>query len=632
MGSERPRRAAPESRDQLRFRGLPVLDRFSPPFVPGAMSGSGSQNLLGRPAASKEVTLVRETAQNSWDAMDPDIRHVEFEMHVRSATPEMLEVLRESVFADPGSAESLGLAEALDRPELWVLEISDRGTVGLGGPTRNDVVEAGSNTNYADFVLTVGAPRDVHLGGGTYGFGKSISYAASESSTVVIWTSCDVEGHLEQRLIASAMGRGFSEDGVKHTGRHWWGRAREQHVEPLVGDDAEAVGTILFAKGFESGVRGTSLLVIAPEMGESPSGGQSTPREYAERLSQAAADNLWPKLVHDGDRSQMTISVLFEGEDLSPQPVELDPVLQHYATSLNLVRAMQRGENPSSLMSETWVVEDGRSHRVVGHMAATRYLETEEVRARHESLYPGDGSGRGHHLCLMRHQAELVVQYQAHKPGSVEDYSWAAVFKPVAATDDAFADSEPPSHDAWSHAGLSNADHKAVVRLALNKTRQLLDAWSRPSNLPPRAVAGNQSPAALADHLGALVVGGQGGAPRKRAGTGGKRGKRKAQPGRVRVVSHVAAPHQSPDFSQWELEVVLEGDQPARVEARPAIHTLDTSENDSDLCATEGWLIDGALHRGSVATLVPGKPARVFLRVASGLAIDAKWKVEPCRS
>ena len=60
-----------------------------------------------------------------------------------------------------------------------MLFVTDRGTEGLGGPTRADEVHEGESHDYVSFVLNVGEPRDTKLGGGTYGFGKAVFFLAS---------------------------------------------------------------------------------------------------------------------------------------------------------------------------------------------------------------------------------------------------------------------------------------------------------------------------------------------------------------------------------------------------------------------------------------------------------------------
>ena len=51
--------------------GLRDLAWYPKPFGPGDMDGSGEKKVLGRPEVDMVDLLVRETAQNSWDARLP---------------------------------------------------------------------------------------------------------------------------------------------------------------------------------------------------------------------------------------------------------------------------------------------------------------------------------------------------------------------------------------------------------------------------------------------------------------------------------------------------------------------------------------------------------------------------------
>lgn len=605
------------------------LQRFSKRFSPGDMDGSGSKALLGRPALEQVAILVRETAQNSWDARMSAL--VKFELRLRRATPDMRRVLRDVVFADSGSRDSIRLSEILEDEEIWLLEISDRGTRGLEGPTRNDLETArGVRTDYADFVLTLGAPRDKELGGGTYGFGKTISYTSTDSSTVVIWTRCRVSGGYQDRLVASAFGEGYSEAGIKYTGRHWWGRVVQDRVEPVLGSWARSVGDTLYSKGFEADETGTSLLLVAPHFGETEDqlGVRArTPREYAQALSDAAMSNLWPKLVGDDGRDSMEIKVFFEDEDLSPGRVDDDPVLGAFATSLRIVRSLQAGsETFVGALSEHWDIVDGRGRgKLLGHCAATRYLMTPESSDRLETLFPSDEAPEGKHLCLMRHDAELVVRYREGRASAQKEYGWAAVFKPVAAFDDAFADAEPPSHDDWLPQSVKDPKHKSPVNISLNQTKKKLDEWASPRLRFGSKTDEKIGAAALAEALGGLMGGSSGGTPVNEAGG---RNRRATPPKKrhVKIQSATQSPHRTEGFVEWSVVVRAEAAAPIHVKVRPAIATAAGPEHNPHLCQVEGWYAsDGReISNGDVAQLGPGEDFTILIKAPVGLALDVK--------
>ena len=112
------------------------LGWFPKQFSPGDIDGVGAKRLLGTPKINPAWVLVRETGQNSWDARGTS-PSIDFILNLRLLRGPVLETLRRRVFTnDPPKT---GLAELLRRDEIWALEISDRGTVGLGGPIRNDL-------------------------------------------------------------------------------------------------------------------------------------------------------------------------------------------------------------------------------------------------------------------------------------------------------------------------------------------------------------------------------------------------------------------------------------------------------------------------------------------------------------
>ena len=285
--------------------------------------------------------------QNSWDARGTS-PSIDFTLNLRLLRDPVMETLRERIFTD--DPPKTGLAELLRHDEIWALEVSDRGTVGLGGPIRNDLaVDPGVDTDFIDLVFNIGAPRDAYLGGGTYGFGKTISYVASSVGTILIWSRCEGSSGLEHRLIGSAIGDGFNMDGLRFTGRHWWGNAiaPEGRVEPAVGDLAEELGDAVFATRFDRNVTGTSILILDPQLGG------DSPEENVELLAEAVVWNLWPKLLAEqSGRSRMNIAVQLNGTPIALPSIEQHPVLSGHAQCLLAVRAAQADSDPAALPSE----------------------------------------------------------------------------------------------------------------------------------------------------------------------------------------------------------------------------------------------------------------------------------------
>lgn len=203
---------------------------FSQPYPPeGASAAEGIRNQLGRPELDLLTILVRESAQNSWDARIEDFPDpVDFRIDIWTVGPAHAGAWRELLLdGAPMSAEHFPLRETLKRRPARVLAVSDRGTRGLGGPTRADDA-VGPERDFVSFIRNIGEPRDTALGGGTYGFGKGIFYLLSGSGTVLVHSRCRMpRGGYETRLIGCTLWKSYvAQEGDaerRYTGRHWWG-------------------------------------------------------------------------------------------------------------------------------------------------------------------------------------------------------------------------------------------------------------------------------------------------------------------------------------------------------------------------------------------------------------------------
>lgn len=346
-----------------------VMQWFPKRFSQGDMHGQGAENLLGRPDLAKMEVLVRETAQNSWDARGSS-PSISFSINLRRLTGRNLSALRQHVFCESGN--KLRLNELLKQETVWVLEISDRGTTGLGGPTRNDLVpEPGEPTNFIDFVFDLGAPKAQAMSGGTFGYGKTVSYSTSKVGTVLIWSRCQSTDGIEDRLIGSAIGPSFNQGGRRYTGRHWWGRTTPDgtRVDPFVGEKAAMIASQIFESDFDGTQTGTSLLILDPDFGDD----LTSHRDQAAQLADIAKKHLWPKIVpSEHVRTRMDISIQSDGEDVPIEGLDMDRLLASYATCLNTIRRVQ---DDSSAVGDSIVhtVPIKRYKNTVGHLSLTRF-------------------------------------------------------------------------------------------------------------------------------------------------------------------------------------------------------------------------------------------------------------------
>lgn len=469
--------------------GLPDLTWHPKPNGAGDIDGAGSKRLLGQPELDLVNLMVRETAQNSWDARRPGtIPH--YEVRLRDLGESHLDVLRWNVFNQTAPDSTLGML--LERGIIDALEIADRNTIGLGGSLRNDIDTEGAR-DWADFVLAVGAPPDKGLGGGTYGFGKTASYVASRCSTILIWSAVEHEGGIQHRFIASAMDNGFSIDGQRFTGRQWWGNVIEDEgprprVEPVLGDDAQQLGEALFERHFHPGETGTSLMILAPWPPEE----QGTLDDWAQELPRAVMHNLWPKLgSHQPPERRMEVQLFDRGREIC-LPLGDSVVLQALQRCLDAVRDQKTNSEFDSLL-RGYPVQSLRPKQVLGHVALTRFVAGSEDPLK-------DLCGR---VGFMR-WPELVVRSQEYPADAGESLQWVGVFKPLDSLNSAFASAEPPAHDMWAPESVRDRADKRAVNIALREIKAHVKTFHTPVRIESDAEE-SVSTAAVSASLAALA-------------------------------------------------------------------------------------------------------------------------------
>ncbi|MGJ3508935.1 hypothetical protein [Enemella sp. A6] len=593
------------------------MDWFAKPYGPGDIDGAGTLKLLGSPALDLTELFVRETAQNSWDARLPS-SDLSYTIHLRSLASSELEVLRSALGS---GASRLPLAASLAKKNLMVLEVSDRGTWGLTGPTRNDVViPPGVSRNYIDLVLNVGAPPDA-LGAGTYGFGKTVAFTASRAQTAVYWTRAREPHGLEHRLIACGIGDNFEINRQRYTGRHWWGvQADNQRIEPLKGPMAQRLGERFFRARYGPNESGTSIMIIDPILTE------GTPLQMMEAIRNKVVEHLWPKLVPDHRRPNMAINLRFEDIEVEIPKPETIPFLQPFVDCLRAVRAQQSGETPQSQFNvKVHALKTQRPAETVGHLALTK-----------APISLGQPSGLtppAHHVCYMRHEAELVVKYQEFPVLDVDGFHWAGVFKCTPQVEEFFAEAEPPAHDDWQPKLLPRPG-STYVNQALGKTRAAVTDFLRPFQPLANTTGETPSAAALADRLAGLL----GTACGTRPLSTGKAAKTR-RPSRPRVVKprarviDVQTLTREGTFRHMAALIELDAGSAtaARIHAMVSVGVDGAREHDPDVARVIGWSDHptGALFEDNeFCYLPPGGNAWLRIMARHDLAVDVQLGVE----
>lgn len=586
------------------------MDWFPQKFEPGAMQGAGAKKLLGTPSVSTEELLVRETAQNSWDARTGD-GPVEFTLNLRHLDAETIGLLSRAVFT--GASCGTQIYRALAAGAVSAVEISDRGTVGLGGPIRNDrAIPPDSVTHFIDLIFNIGASKGDSTSGGTYGFGKSIAYMVSDVGAVVVWSRCATDAGPEDRLIASAIGDVFEMDGFRYTGRHWWGRTVEDRPEPLVGRIAGELGRQLFAKHFEADDLGTSILILEPCLG-----GEG-PEDDAKRVTDAVVANLWPKLLPDASGIQpMRVIVQVDGIDHPIPDPSTDPTLSGPVSCLQAVRAEQAGKpRPPSLFAVD-VREIKRYSTVLGHIALTKYPIASGV---------ASASAYGDAVTLMRHNAELVVRKIEGSALAEPGFQWAGVFKPVAALDGTFARSEPPAHDNWSPASLQDKIQHSQVKLAMQRIQEEADKFVEPY-VTSQTGQSSTSAAAVGDMLAGLMAGSFGSAP-SRAAAQPREGAASSSKAAVQLGTPEWRDSARPGWTRTVVPVRLVGGPPtgSTVRVEIGIGTDGGTERSVDPAFLHdgGWV---STESTAAAHMARGEVLDYWFEASNDIAVDVSTRI-----
>lgn len=441
---------------------------WSQKFRPdGGIAAEGLRNQLGRPSMSVLSVLVREAAQNSWDARleQGDVRFElalgELDVTTRAAWKSAL---------GPGApqvpaleTELRPLADYLDDPAPRYLAVSDRGAVGLGGPTRSDEPAAPGKRAWLSFVLNSGERRDVEGGGGTYGFGKGAFFRASRVGTVVIYTRFrGADGVVRSRLIGSALLGQVDEAEPPLTGRHWWGCPADDYCEPLEDVWAVASAEALGLPGFEGDETGTTVVVLDPDLSV-PQGGEGDEMSLDEAgafLAEAAAFNLWPIAMH-GRRQRMRLDVTVNGRDVAVPDESTDEVIRAFTEAYR-----------KATSTEGSPVECLRPKVHLGAIAHEPVIQLgQRGRACAELGLPTDQAP--HHVALLR-AADLVVRYVPGPERPDPTFGYAGVFRADDDVDYVFAAAEPPTHDDWVPDQLPKRE-ATLVRVA----RKRIDEYCR---------------------------------------------------------------------------------------------------------------------------------------------------------
>lgn len=502
---------------------LPIQLHSEPYSRDGNLAADGAVRLLGQPALSPLELVIREALQNSWDASLGCDETPVFSIRVRVLPPDELQAMRAffSELPPSGSNEPIAghLRRFLDSSQPVVMEICDEHTKGLGGPTSaSEALREGEVADFVNFVRNIGSPRDMVLGGGTYGFGKSSLFRISGCSTVIVHSLTGTAHSPEHRLIAKALGKAFDHDGRRYTGRHWWGISGDGEggggsVDPVTGEEgcsiAESLGMI---ERHSPEQRGTTLMILDPDLedlrsvnGTASCTGEAPRGRLIARIQEILLWHCWPKFtaLEDGTvPMKCRLSILGEEFDL-PDPASIQPL---WLLTQALLEARRHSD-------EVFCERPMQRIGFFGQCQASLQLHADDRFRAHlgdDSLIPEKLC----HMALLR-PAELVVRYQVGNLNEADQAQWGAVFicdrGPENTVEQAYARSEPPAHDDWEpKADQSLTPHqRRFVNVGLKRIKERVKKLSGTDIARVLRIKqkDQESLAALAGELGRSLIG-----------------------------------------------------------------------------------------------------------------------------
>jgi hypothetical protein len=447
--------------------------------------------------------MIREAIQNSCDAKSDVSRNVRFAIDAFDFDAKQLSWLHELFQEIP---PGVGLGEALMQSSIRALVLSDRGTVGLAGPTRTDYVDEDTeDKNFVEFFRNVGRLDRVVIGGGTYGFGKASLYQMSEADTIMAYSRVRAGRAAETRLMAAALGSQYREPGKGRgkncTGRHWWGRQEDEIVEPLRGREADRVASVLGFPAFEGDETGTSIMILAPRVGD------VSLSDFCRSLSEAALWYIWPRMLKDArGQSDFVLNIRCDGKRMNVPAIEEHSVLKHYeaAYRLALEKGNQRAPSGPFRLArfEVWCQ---RPIKLLGSLGLSRIFSNAVAQE-----VPEDGlqlnsvpTGILSHVALLR-APRMVVKY-VQCPAPTDGAGMVGVFVADPELNSVFADAEPVTHDGWNGESLERRNDQTYVRVSLRRIFELTREYLQPADVGEAATA-SVPLGALSKFLGGLVA------------------------------------------------------------------------------------------------------------------------------
>lgn len=532
-------------------------------------------------ALSEPELLVRETAQNSWDArrsktsevsMDFTVRTVDKGNPVRTALSEFFSGFTGLPAARQNKIPLLTeLTKALKSPKLSLLYVSDRGTFGLGGPTDASIaVDRRGTDRYVKFLLNIGDANTETTAGGAYGLGRSVFWRMSECSTAIVYSRCDVGGRYESRLIGLSLTKNFALDKRNHTGRHWW--TSKSEGQPVVGTSADRWAKQLGFAQLSGSDTGTAVLVVSPF---APAG----PLDLARAIARSIEFHLWPKYVavkgrRNGPPMQFTVRINDELISVRDREGLAATPLISYIKAFETVLKDMGGDREAHDGIIRSAPIDYQFKKIaypnrLGRLAATVIASTGSVgEVDDESLEsPIDAAlnSLGDSVALLR-DPDLVVAYRSVEPPADAVTKIAGVFKSSEEANRFFRASETSTHSEWDSGVIPSPDG-LVIKKFHGALLSQMRTWFPPGPVGKVVDVGcTLAIDKIAEQLGAWLGGWEvkegdnpGEEPGDEGGGGGTDGGGKRQKSSLSIAEPELAVEDGVVVNKWKLKVSHSG-------------------------------------------------------------------------
>lgn len=493
----------------------------------GGIKGQGIATLLRTNRLDDLSVLVRETIQNSWDARLSENKTVEVLFSGWTANSEQLSTIKRIIDLDGVPQELRAVRSSLKKTKLPVVLIRDKNCQGLGGPVRGDLVNAskGTKNRYASFLLNVGGAEHSAGDGGAFGYGRSIAYRVSKPLLIFVYTRTEHElKKAESRFVASMLSDHFENGGVTYTGRHWWGEVHSNWCSPIIGDGADELADKIGIGRYETGERGTSILIIDPSFGDDLA-------DSMRFIADIIPWNVWPKMIQNSNGHQpMKFDVNLNGKPIQICDPEKTYPLKEFCSAyrdVQLAEDRTRIGRRDAIGSIVHLVEVKQPKLEVGLVGLRRFVKPATERGwatlgeAEEELSANPLGETPRHVALMR-TPELIVDYLRQKISPDDKLGWVGVFRANDEVDQYFKDAEPPTHDAWNKLSVEKGIGRTVVSVTFDRLKEFTGQFSDQMAPPvPPASAGVRALAqALSEgFMSAVEVG-----PNQGGGTGGGNG------------------------------------------------------------------------------------------------------------